>query len=90
VVNDAAVIGRVRHAIEARLGPDAAEDTMQSMGSEDFSIYLEQIPGAMIRLGSGRTDREADLHSASFDIDEDALEPGILIAAASLIELLRD
>lgn len=89
VVNDAAVIGRVRHAIEARLGPDAAEDTTQSMGSEDFSIYLEQLPGAMIRLGSARTDRDADLHSATFDIDEDALGTGILIAAASLVELLR-
>ena len=90
VVNDAAVIGRVRHAIETQLGPDAAEDTPQSMGSEDFSIYLEHIPGAMIRRGSGRSGREADLHSATFDSDDGARETGILIAAASLIELMRD
>jgi amidohydrolase len=89
VVNDVGVIDHVQSAIEDHLGPEAVEDTHQSMGSEDFSIYLEEVPGAMIRLGSGRDDREADLHSATFDIDEDALETGILVASASLIELLR-
>jgi len=89
VVNDAGVVNHARTAIEDQLGPEAVEDTHQSMGSEDFSIYLEELPGAMIRLGSGRSDREADLHSATFDIDEDALETGILVASASLIELLR-
>jgi metal-dependent amidase/aminoacylase/carboxypeptidase family protein len=42
----------------------------------------------MIRLGVGRADRTADLHSATFDLDEAAIETGILVGAASLIRLL--
>jgi amidohydrolase len=88
VVNDAAVIDVVRGVIEEHLGAESAEEAHQSMGSEDFSIFLQDAPGAMIRLGVGRADRTADLHSATFDLDEAAIETGILVGAASLIRLL--
>jgi metal-dependent amidase/aminoacylase/carboxypeptidase family protein len=78
----------VRGAVEEHLGAESAEETHQSMGSEDFSIFLQDTPGAMIRLGVGRADRTADLHSATFDLDEAAIETGILVGAASLIRLL--
>jgi amidohydrolase len=88
VVNDGAVVEVVRGAVEEHLGAESAEETHQSMGSEDFSIFLQDTPGAMIRLGVGRADRTADLHSATFDLDEAAIETGILVGAASLIRLL--
>ncbi len=34
-----------------RIGPDVLADTRQSGGGEDFSWYLEEVPGAMARLG---------------------------------------
>ncbi len=48
-----------------------------SMGSEDFSYYLETCPGCYVRFGARRPDWEpVPLHSPAFDIDEDVLMVG--------------
>ena len=45
-----------------------------SMGSEDFSFYLDKVPGAFLRIGARHPDWEPiPLHSPAFDIDEDVL-----------------
>jgi amidohydrolase len=87
-VNDEHVIHTVRAAVTDALGPDADVATHQSLGSEDFAWYLEDIPGALIRLGSGIRGRTVDLHSATFDIDEAAIETGVIAGVASLLALL--
>lgn len=51
VVNDADVTGLLRDAMVARCGEAGVEGTEQSLGGEDFSWYLERVPGAMARLG---------------------------------------
>lgn len=51
VVNDPVVTELLRESMEARLGKESVEDTEQSLGGEDFSWYLEHVPGAMARLG---------------------------------------
>ncbi len=88
VVNDADVVAAIGDVATGLLGSDAVHETHQSLGSEDFSWYLESVPGAMIRLGVARADRTVDLHSASFDIDESAIETGIAVGAAALLRLL--
>lgn len=89
VVNDPAVTELLRDAQAARRGPQAIEDTEQSLGGEDFSWYLEHVPGAMARLGV-RTPGEAtrcDLHRGDFDADERAIEVGVeLFTAAALLD----
>jgi amidohydrolase len=54
------------------------------MGSEDFSYVLQEVPGAMLRLGVRAPKwREArPIHTASFDIDEKALRTGVVAMAA--------
>ena len=89
VVNDGGVIAAAERATRAMLGDDAVTETHQSMGSEDFAWYLEHVPGAMLRLGCGAGRREVDLHSATFDLDERAIEIGILTGAAALVELME-
>ena len=89
VVNDAAVIGQVELAATAALGADNVVHTHQSLGAEDFAWFLEDIPGALIRLGAALPNRSVDLHSASFDIDESAIETGILVASATILRLLE-
>ncbi|CAM5561129.1 hypothetical protein STANM309S_05011 [Streptomyces tanashiensis] len=62
-----------------RRGPQSIEDTEQSLGGEDFSWYLEHVPGAMARLGvraPGDT-RVRDLHAGDFDVDERCIEAGV-------------
>ena len=77
VVNEEISTRILTHAIEA-IGPDVLADTRQSGGGEDFSWYLEEVPGAMARLGvwSGRGP-QLDLHQPTFDIDERALAVGV-------------
>ena len=57
-----------------------------SMGSEDFACYLENIPGAMFRLGSA-TDlaTQTGLHTPLFDIDERALAIGTRVMARAVV-----
>ncbi|MGW0118095.1 amidohydrolase [Streptomyces sp. NPDC003327] len=89
VVNDPVVTELLRDAMTARRGVHAVEDTEQSLGGEDFSWYLEHVPGAMARLGvrtPGDT-RVRDLHAGDFDVDERAIEAGVeLFTATALVD----
>ena len=51
VVNDPVITELLREAMAVRCGAESVEDTEQSLGGEDFSWYLEHVPGAMARLG---------------------------------------
>ncbi|WP_149185191.1 M20 family metallopeptidase [Streptomyces sp. TRM49041] len=89
VVNDAVVAELLREAMTRRCGPYAIEDTEQSLGGEDFSWYLEHVPGAMARLGVRRPGDPArhDLHRGDFDVDEAAIKVGVeLFTATALID----
>jgi metal-dependent amidase/aminoacylase/carboxypeptidase family protein len=60
---------------------------LPSLGGEDFAIYQQHIPGAMVRLGTGAgpiPDRHA-LHSTLFDIDEPALLVGSRLLARAAV-----
>lgn len=89
VVNDPATLATAGSAIEGELGAGSTVGTDASMGAEDFSCYLQKIPGALIRLGAwdGVSEKTA-LHSAFFTIDERAIEAGVRAGAASLLGLL--
>ncbi len=89
VDNDRGVIDAFATAARTALGEAAVANTHQSMGSEDFSWFLQHVPGAMARLGAGLPDRELDLHSSTFDLDERSIEVGILAGAAALVELME-
>ncbi len=48
-----------------------------NMGGEDFSYYMEKIPGAYVRFGSQVPGKEGfPAHSSKFDFDEGALAVG--------------
>ncbi|WP_329570920.1 M20 family metallopeptidase [Streptomyces sp. NBC_01361] len=89
VVNDPEVTDLLTAAMTLRRGAHSVEDTQQSLGGEDFSWYLEHVPGAMARLGV-RTPGERggrDLHQGDFDADESAITVGVeLFTAAALMD----
>ena len=48
-----------------------------SMGSEDFSFFLEKVPGCYVWLGSKKEGKEMiPLHSESYDFEDDLIEIG--------------
>ena len=78
VINTPDEVDLVRQGVRSRFGPDALVTASHpSMGSEDFSYYLQRIPGAFFRFGARRPEWEpVPLHSPRFDIDENVLSIG--------------
>ncbi|ONK11930.1 amidohydrolase [Streptomyces sp. MP131-18] len=90
VVNDAASTALLAEAMTARFGAQAVGETEQSLGGEDFSWYLEHVPGAMARLGvrppGDASAAPRDIHQGDFDIDESAIGVGVdLLTGAALL-----
>jgi amidohydrolase len=89
--NDAATVDAVRRAVRRLYGPEVLHDDIpRSMGGDDFSYFLQQVPGALFVLGAGDgTERTSHpLHHPRFDIDESALIAGAAVLALSAVELL--
>jgi len=88
VVNDARIIQRMEHTVSGLFGDEAVATTYLSMGAEDYSRYLEEVPGALVRLGcraeGGAT---TDLHASNFSLDEACLEVGLKAGIAALADL---
>lgn len=85
VVNDRAAAAMFAGAASAALGPTSVTESPVSMGGEDFAYYLEQVPGAMARLGVGRPGEEIDIHQGDFDIDEQALSHGVRVMMHTIL-----
>ncbi|MGH3729829.1 MAG: amidohydrolase [Micromonosporaceae bacterium] len=88
VVNDRMATATIAGAAAAALGGDRVVESPVSMGGEDFAWYLEEIPGAMARLGVGRPGEELDLHQGSFDIDERAIGYGVRVMVHTALAAL--
>ncbi|MDQ1538405.1 MAG: hypothetical protein QOE58_2798 [Actinomycetota bacterium] len=84
VINDVDSVARLRGAAELMLGPASPTSTDQSLGGEDFAWYVQEVPGAMARLGTripgGTT---YDLHQGDLIVDERAIGYGAHLLAAA-------
>ncbi|WP_315074021.1 amidohydrolase [uncultured Clostridium sp.] len=88
VINDEKGTKLVKNSLAKILGEDAFASSEKIMGSEDFSEYLEQVPGVLMLLG-GRNEEKGccySQHSNFFDVDEDALP----IGTASYVQVALD
>ena len=90
VVNDRLATAIAAGAAGAALGPDRVIEAEISMGGEDFAFYLDQVPGAMIRLGVGipGSDVRFDIHQSSFDVDERAIGYGVRVMVHTALAAL--
>jgi amidohydrolase len=53
-----------------------------SLGAEDFSVYLDNVPGCMFRLGVGYDyQTNYPLHHPKFEVDENAILTGVVTMA---------
>lgn len=73
---DMATLAR-RAAVEAVGEANVLPLRTANMGAEDFSYYMEKIPGAYVRFGGQVPGKEGfPAHSSKFDFDEEALAVG--------------
>jgi len=72
------------------LGEDKVVEQKPLMGSEDFSYYLEKVPGTFLFLGTRNEEKGIvhPHHNPKFDVDEDALPLGAALEAAIALEYL--
>jgi amidohydrolase len=91
LVNERRATKIVAESLGQEFGRSAvAEVAHPVMGAEDFSRYLEHVPGTFLRLGVGVKGKPASLHSPTFAPDEQALVVGAATLAAAAEGLQRE
>jgi amidohydrolase len=77
-VNDPAMCRVAREAAIEVVGEANVRDDVRTMGGEDFSAFLAEVPGVFVAVGSRNESRGLvwDHHHPRFDVDEDCLRIG--------------
>ena len=91
-VNDPTTNAILRQSYQALYPKGRIALTPQVLGGEDFARYIDQVPGAMFRLGIRNRQIKADKpwHSPYFIADEAALEVGTAVLATALLDRLAE
>jgi amidohydrolase len=78
-VNDAGMCRFARAAAVELVGENNVLDDVRTMGGEDFSYMLAEVPGVFIAVGSRNESRGLHYahHHPRFDVDESCLELGV-------------
>lgn len=77
VVNDPQETEFVLRKAAELFGAERTATSPLIMAAEDFSYYLERVPGCFVFVGAGSDTIKAPHHHPSFDIDESALETSV-------------
>lgn len=91
LVNDEATTKKAKTAAEEYLGKENVEELPLRMTAEDFAFFSQQIPACFYRLGTGNKSKgiTSGVHTATFDIDEQALEIGVGLMAWLVLNELK-
>lgn len=81
-----------RNAARQIMGESALIPMEKQMGAEDFSVYLEKVPGLFVFLGTRNEEKgiTSNHHSVDFDIDEDVLPDGTALHVQFAIDFLKN
>ena len=85
--NDIRSTELARDVITETLGPESVVEVQEpSMGGEDFSYFLERIPGSFIMLGVGD---KYPIHNESYDFNDESIPVGIRIMSGIALKFLQ-
>lgn len=93
VLNDGPTVDVLEAACKASIGEEGVRWLEQpSMGSEDFSYYLEQVPGALVRLGTHNETEHSrrPLHNSELIFDDSCILTGLRFMSCAVIALLKE
>jgi amidohydrolase len=79
LINNADLTDRARKNAESFLGKQNVVDLDIWMAAEDFSFYSQEAPACFYRLGTRNESKgiTSSVHTATFNIDENALKTGV-------------
>ena len=90
-INDPDITARLRPVFESVAGHNNVHPFEPTLGAEDMSLVLQQIPGCYFFVG-GRSEKSGAVwphHHPKFNIDESALHLGARAMLAAVEELLK-
>ena len=93
IYNNPNVTERVKEYALNYWGKQNVETLPQRMTADDMAYFLREIPGTYYRLGTGNPEKgiTSNLHTSTFNIDEDTLLPGMaFLSYIALSELERE
>ena len=83
---------RVTKTIENLFGKDAVIECPKQMGGEDFSEYLNIVPGTFVFLGAANEAKDScyPQHHPKYNVDEDVLVNGAMLHAQYALDFLNE
>ncbi|MBW8012158.1 MAG: amidohydrolase [Chloroflexi bacterium] len=92
VVNDEHISRKVQAVVETMFPDGELDVTSRTMGSEDMSYLMDDIPGCYIFVGSNNPEKGLDAghHNPHFDFDEGALPRGAALITAAALDLMKN
>lgn len=86
-VNTLAHVEAIREMADALFGAGTAVTIDPSMGGEDFSYYLEKVPGCFMYLGIKNPEKGCIYpgHNTKYLLDEDAFEMGVTMMVSGAL-----
>ena len=91
VINDNAELNEIaRDAALKLFGPEGIKEMPALMGSEDFALFMEKVPGFFGFIGSKNPEKGLIYtnHNEKYTTDEDALYRGSALAAQFAVDFL--
>jgi amidohydrolase len=90
-INDETMVGLVEEVSIAAVGQENVVVFERTMGGEDMTFFLREVPGCYFFLGSSNKEKGLDQphHSPQFNFDEDAMPIGVEIFARAVMKYLE-
>jgi metal-dependent amidase/aminoacylase/carboxypeptidase family protein len=91
LTNDTTITEHSRQFAKDYIGNTNVEELDLRMTAEDFSFFAQQVPVCFFRLGTASENEEnsSPVHTATFNIDEKALEIGAGLMAYQAVQHLK-
>lgn len=81
LLNDPQLANLARFVGKQLLGAQCVQKAGQETGGDDFTFFTNHMPGCYILLGAGIEGSPRNIHTPTFDINEDALPIGAAVLA---------
>ncbi len=91
VINDPDLVNLMTEVVNDVDKKGKVDHTHQTMGSEDFSFMMHDIPGCFLMVGSANPEKGLNFghHHPKFNIDEACLPYAVAILAQGAVEILK-